>query len=577
MVDIHIIMAGATAVILFVFSLEHFSQEIEKISGEKFRRSLAKATKMPLVGVGIGAVITAVVQSSSATSVIAIGLVNAGVLSFKSSVAIIFGSNIGTTVTAQLVAFKLTAFAPVFIIVGFLLSFIHSKYSVFAKAIFYFGFVFFSLNLISSSLAPLQQDARLIGFLTQEQNPFLAILFGCLFTAIVQSSSVTTGLAVIFTQQGLMSLENAVPIIMGANIGTTATAALAMVNMDMAAKKTAFSHFLFNVGGVLMFTPVLLIFSQKINVLGENPAVALANFHLIFNVTTSVMFLFLLNPFVCFIDRVLGEGKMDFTRIGLPVFNEQTGFTEARGQLLDNETKLFLFLQENYSLVTLSIETKYKNIYENSGKRLEYIEFFRKEMVGYFSRVVTSINDEQESRELLQVINRYDYLFQIHDSIRDLFSAKKAMEDSYIELNMDLLMFVREISNREMALFSSVYKSFEQSSDNKVKVQRDAREVQAALDQVNRGLLALIARPQRKDAGALTHLVTYSQRLKDKLVNFSMVQEGVVRKTMKSQNKYEDTENMEIEKLTGGDSVVQNEAREEEGGISDDCRSGNIV
>jgi len=134
--NLYILMAGLTAVILFVFGLENFSKEIQRISGERFRKSLSRVTTIPIVGVVIGAVVTAIIQSSSATSVITIGLVNAGVLSFKNSVGIIFGSNIGTTITAQLVAFKLTAFAPIFIILGFALSLIRSRYSVFGKAIF---------------------------------------------------------------------------------------------------------------------------------------------------------------------------------------------------------------------------------------------------------------------------------------------------------------------------------------------------------------------------------------------------------------------------------------------------------
>lgn len=522
MADIQIFMAGATAIILFVFGLENFSREIERISGENFRRFLGKATKLPVAGVGLGAAITAIVQSSSATSVIAISLVDAGVLSFKNSVGIIFGSNIGTTITAQLVAFKLTSFAPVFIILGFGLSLIRSKYSIFGKAIFYFGFVFFSLNLISSALAPLQQDARLIGFLTQAQNPFLAILFGCLFTAIVQSSSVTTGLAVIFTQQGLMSLENAVPIIMGANIGTTATAALAMVNMDISAKKTALSHFLFNFGGVAIFTPIILVLGDKVNVLATDPAMALANFHLIFNISTSIVFLLLINPFVRFIDRFLGEGKMDFERIQLPGFSEGVTFEEVRKKLAENESILLSFLQENYNQVMLSIETNYKKISENSVKRIEYIDFFRNEMVKFFSGIAPVVNDEKESRDFIQIVNRYDYLFQIHDSIKDLHSTKKTMEETYVDLDSDLLMLVRDISNRSMSFFSAVQKAISGKSNKYMQVKRDADELQVVLDQASKVLLMLLADPKRRDAGALTHFITYSQRLKDKLVNFTL-------------------------------------------------------
>ena len=258
MKDFHILAMSTVGIILFVFGLENFSKEIQKISGGQFRKFLSRATRFPLASFSIGALVTALIQSSSATSVIAISLVNAGILSFKNSVCIIFGSNVGTTITAQLIAFKLTSFAPGFIILGFLLTLIRSKYSVFGKTLFYFGFVFFSLNLISSTLAPLQQDPRLVNFLTHSHNPLVGIGIGFLATAIVQSSSVVTGLAVVFTQQNLMGLDVAIPILMGANIGTTVKSLIAVVNMDTSAKKTALAHFLFNVGGVLIFFRVFL-------------------------------------------------------------------------------------------------------------------------------------------------------------------------------------------------------------------------------------------------------------------------------------------------------------------------------
>ncbi len=396
-----IFLTGLTATILFVFGLENFSEEIQRISGEKFRKFLARTTKIPVVGVLIGALVTAVIQSSSATSIIAISLVNAGVLSFKNSVGIIFGSNIGTTVTAQLVAFKLTAFAPVFIVVGFVISLVRSRVSIFGKSIFYFGFVFFSLNLISASLEPLQREPQLIAYLTQPQNPLIAILLGCVFTAMVQSSSVTTGLAIIFTQQGLLSLENAVPLIMGANIGTTATALIAMFNMDLAAKKAALSHFLFNVGGVVIFLPVFMMYGHRLNEVNASPAIALANVHLVFNVTTSLIFILLINPFTRLIDMLLGAGKMDFERLAIPSLNDQAPFETVKSELRDNCTAMLAFLQENYNLVTLSIESNYHGVYEASAKRIEYVNFLEREYIGFFSKAVATVKEEHESAELL--------------------------------------------------------------------------------------------------------------------------------------------------------------------------------
>ncbi len=519
METLQVLMAGVTAIILFIFGLENFSAEIERISGQRFRRFLSRATRIPVFGVAIGALVTAIIQSSSATSVITISLVNAGVLSFRNSVGIIFGSNVGTTVTAQLVAFKLTAFAPLLIIIGFALSLVRSRASIFGKSIFYFGFVFFSLNLISTSLQPLQNNPDLVNYLAQPQNPLLAVLVGCLFTALVQSSSVTTGLAIIFVQQGLLNLENAVPIIMGANIGTTATALIAMFNMDLAAKKTALSHFLFNVGGVLVFFPVFLLLGDRIDDLEGSPAIVLANIHLVFNLGTSLLFLIFLNPFTRLVEALMGEGKMDFERLAIPSFGAGSGFEQVRGELERNQVELLAFLQENYNLVTLSIESNYRSIQEAAAKRIEYIEFIEREYVSYFSRVVANIKDESESRQLLALVTQYDYLFQIHDSIDDLFNTRQVMAKHYIELKSDVLLMVRELSSHTLAIFDDIHRALVEGRTPDIAA--SAAGLQALLTDVSRDLLPLLADPDRRDAGALSNFVTYSRRLNDKLVNFA--------------------------------------------------------
>lgn len=521
MENLHILMAGFTAVILFIFGLDNFSKEIEKISGERFRKLIGSATKIPIFGVLIGAIVTAFIQSSSATSVITISLVNAGVLSFKSSVGIIFGSNIGTTVTAQLVAFKLTAFAPLFIIFGFFLSILRTRFSIFGKTIFYFGFVFFSLNLISSSMQPLQYNEQLIELLTQPQNPLYAILFGCLFTALVQSSSVTTGLAIIFTQQGLLGIENAIPLIMGANLGTTSTALIAVFSMDIAAKKTALSHFLFNIGGIIIFTPILLLFADNLSELKMEPAIALANIHLIFNLSTSLIFILFISQFTRLVDLILGEGKMDFERLELPLYDKDEDFADVK-KILEAETnKLLYFLQENYNLVTLSIETNHTGSYNAAEKRIEYVDFVKKEYISYFSKVVTTVSGESQSRELMRTINQFDYLFQIHDSINDLFNIKKMMKESYVELKSDTLIMVRELSGQTLGLFDNIHKNL--YSNQNFDIRTTAEEVQEHLDEVNKNLLTLLANPLRRDTGIMTNFLTYSQRLKDKLLNFHKV------------------------------------------------------
>jgi phosphate:Na+ symporter len=519
--QLQILIGGLTAVILFVYGLEHFSREIERVSGDRLRRFLSRATRIPAVGVLLGAAVTAVIQSSSATSVIAISLVNAGVLSFKNSVGVILGSNVGTTLTAQLVAFKLTAFAPLLVILGFVLSLVRSRWSIFGKSIFYFGFVFFSLNLISSTLEPLRDSPTLVNYLLQPQPIVWTVLAGCVFTALVQSSSVTTGLAIVFAQQGMLGLENAVPLIMGANIGTTATALIAMFNMDAAAKKTALSHLMFNIGGVVVFLPLVLLFGDSLSQYKDRPDIVLANVHLLFNLGACLLFLALIRPFTATIERIVGEGKMDFQRIEMPLDARDAGFPEFRAALESNLLDLLAFLQENYNLVTLSIESNYRSVFEASARRLEYIDFLERDTQGFFSRLVAATVEEEESRELLGLITRYDYLYQVNDSIEDLYNTKVTMDQQYIELKSDVLLLVREISSQTLALFDGIHRAL--AAGGKPDVHAQASELRATIDAVNRELLRLMADPERRDVGALSHFVTYSRRLRDKLVRFAKI------------------------------------------------------
>ncbi len=521
MEQLQLLIGGLTAIVLFIFGLEHFSAEIERVTGDRFRRVLARATRVPVFGVLLGALVTAVIQSSSATSVIAISLVNAGVLSFKNSVGIVFGSNVGTTVTAQLVAFKLTEFAPLLIILGFFLSLMRSRWTLFGKPMFYIGFVFFSLNLIASSLSPLQESDLLVAYLVQPQNPLLAVLAGCLFTALLQSSSVTTGLAIIFVQQGLLSLENAVPLIMGANIGTTATALLAVFNMDLAAKKTALCHFLFNVGGVALFLPVFLVFGEHLNRLGSDPAIALANIHMIFNVVSCLVFLALIAPFTRLVESVMGEGKMDFERIDFPSYSPDVPFAERYRRLEANLLKLFAFLQENYNLVTLGIESNYRSVQEAAERRIEYIAYLERDVQATFSHFLVSTADEEESRQLMNLFTRYDYLFQIEDSIEDLFNTKVTMDKQFIELRSDVMLMVREISSRTLHLFDKTYRAL--SEGQRPDTHEASVELRSTIDGVSRDLLRLMRDPRRQDVGVLSHFVTYSRRVQDKLQRFGKI------------------------------------------------------
>jgi len=305
--DYSLLFIIVPTVVLFLYGIERFSEEVRHAAGERFWTLLQSATRTPLRGALAGAGVSAITQSSTATTVIAVGLVNAGAISFLGSIGLVIGANIGTTITAQLVAFKLTAFAPVFVVFGFLLSLVRGPYRVFGKPIFYFGLVFFCLNMISAEIAPLQDDPEIIAILSMAENVFIGIVIGFVITNIFQSSSVTAGLVVVMASSGLLTPAEAIPIILGANIGTTTTGLVVAIRMNAAAKRTAVAQLLFNLLGVLLILPLLGPFSSLIETIGGTSAQQVANAHLIFNLSAALVFLAAIKPFGKIVMKIVPE------------------------------------------------------------------------------------------------------------------------------------------------------------------------------------------------------------------------------------------------------------------------------
>jgi len=291
MFDFGIMFAIVPAVILFLFGIEHFSSEMQRIAGERFREVLSKLASSPVLGALFGAFVTAIIQSSTATAVITVSLVDAGVISFSQSLGIIFGLNIGTAFTALLVAYKMTSFAPLFIFIGFILNIFGGRYKFIGKPIFYFGLVFFSLNLISNSIGAIKTDPDVFRLLAQTKNPLYALLIGLLATTVLQSSSVTLGIAIILSEGGLIGVGQAIPLILGSKIGTTFTAFFSSLRMGLHARRTAAAHVLFNLLSVLALLPFLNIIVNFVFLLGGSSGLQVANAYLLFSIAAALIFL----------------------------------------------------------------------------------------------------------------------------------------------------------------------------------------------------------------------------------------------------------------------------------------------
>jgi len=247
---------------LFLFGIKSMSEGLQAVAGDRLRVILEKGTKTPLRGVLTGAIVTALIQSSSGTTVLAIGLVNAGLLTLRQSIGIIMGANIGTTLTAYIIGFKLEYYALPIVALGvfFLFFFKTKRVNYVGQVLLGFGLLFYGMDVMGDGLSPLRSSPFFIGLMSDvENNPLLGVLIGTVFTVIVQSSSATIGVLQELAHQGVISYFQAVPILFGDNIGTTITAILAGIGASVAAKRAATTHLIFNLIGTAIFLPLFLI------------------------------------------------------------------------------------------------------------------------------------------------------------------------------------------------------------------------------------------------------------------------------------------------------------------------------
>ena len=298
-------LAGGRA--LFLYGMNSMSDALQKAAGEKMKKILEFLTKNPIMGVLAGALVTAVLQSSSATTVMVIGFVSAGLMSLPQAISVIFGANIGTTMTAQLMAFKITDYIYPIIFVGFMLYFASKKEKVknVGLVIFSFGLLFEGIEIMGSVMKPLANSPIFVELMAKVSDiPVLGVLLGAVMTLVVQSSSATIAVLQNFASQpgpdgvtSVIGLAGAIPILFGDNIGTTITALLASIGQSKNAKRTALAHSIFNITGSIVFLfliPVLAKFVQFISPKGPEVEVIsrqIANAHTTFNVVCTLVWL----------------------------------------------------------------------------------------------------------------------------------------------------------------------------------------------------------------------------------------------------------------------------------------------
>ena len=316
---------------IFIYGMNMMSECLQKAAGEKMKKILALLTKNPILGVLAGALTTAVLQSSSATTVMTIGFVSAGLMSLPQAISIILGANIGTTMTAQIIAFKITDYIYLFIFAGFLISFISKKEKVknIGQTIFAFGLLFLGIETMGDVMKPLASSAFFVNMIGKVSHiPILGVCVGAVMTLVVQSSSATIAVLQNFAAQAgpdgvtsIIGLTGAIPILLGDNIGTTITAVLASIGQPKDARRTAFAHCVFNISGAILFLFLVKPYAALIQFISpkgnEIDVISrqIANAHTGFNIVMTLIWIPLIPLMVKIVMKLVPDGKGKETEV----------------------------------------------------------------------------------------------------------------------------------------------------------------------------------------------------------------------------------------------------------------------
>ena len=346
--DLSLILKLLGGLALFLYGMQMMSDGLEKAAGDRLKTILEKLTSNRILGVIVGALITAAIQSSSATTVMVIGFVNARLMSLQQAVWIIMGANIGTTITGQLVALNVSEIAPLIAFAGVVLIVFlkNPKFHYFGSIIAGLGILFIGMDMMSSSMSPLRESEAFISLLTNFSNPAIGILVGAVFTAIIQSSSASLGILQALARSGLIGLDGAVFVLFGQNIGTCITAILASFGTSREAKQTTIIHLSFNIIGTIIFTTVCLLTPLTSVVAGwspDNAAQQIANMHTLFNVVTTLLLLPFGTYLAAFAQHILPSEKLSVDSEGLmylqplPKSNKIIGLSAINIQQVNDE------------------------------------------------------------------------------------------------------------------------------------------------------------------------------------------------------------------------------------------------
>ncbi len=440
------ILALLGGLALFLYGMQMMSSGLEDAAGNKMKKILEKLTANRFLGVLVGAGITAVIQSSSATTVMVVGFVNSSMMTLGQAVWIIMGANIGTTVTGQLIALDIGAIAPLiaFIGVAMIVFLKNEKVHHIGKICAGLGVLFIGMGMMSDAMMPLRESQAFIDLMTKFSNPILGIMAGAVFTAIIQSSSASVGILQALAVAGLVEFDAAVFVLFGQNIGTCITALLAAIGTNRSAKRTTIIHLSFNLIGTAVFTTACLLLpvTDWVGSLSPgNMSQQIANMHTIFNITTTILLLPAGTYLAKFTEIILPDRREELS--GVRALNEEfrrgsisLGLTAVRTDVLVQEIKKMM------SMANDNLNRAYESVLEKNTKALdgiekteEEIDLLNKEISQYISKILVHNNSMSNVSDIEQYFIITGNAERIGDHAANIAGYVRTIEQKNIEFS----------------------------------------------------------------------------------------------------------------------------------------------
>lgn len=399
---------------MFLFGMKLMGDGLELVAGSRLKGLLEKITSNPLLGILVGVVVTGAIQSSSATTVMVVGFLNAGLLKLEQSVYIIMGANIGTTVTSFLIGLKINAIAPVLIFIGVIfVVFIKKKFvQHLGMVIVGFGILFTGMEGMSSAMVPLREMPAFRELMVKFSNPVLGILAGAVLTAVIQSSSASVGIIQALAASGAVTLPGVIFILFGQNIGTCATAMLASIGTNRAGKRAAMMHLMFNVIGTILFIPICLLlnYPEFIMRLTDNPEMQISYAHIGFNVVTTVVMFPFAQMLVKLSQKLIPGKDSEYEEMRLHFLDERILGTPsiAVAQVIKEVERMAHIARNNFQLAMLTFFAPNKESQQLIKQNEQVMNYLNHNITSYLVKIHAMDLTEEDSRvvgNLFHVVN----------------------------------------------------------------------------------------------------------------------------------------------------------------------------